>query len=503
MKKLAIIEMDLRSCRMLIVEYTEKPLINIVDDIIEPIDLWCDIEVDNVIKPARTMEVLQVLKNFKKTMEINGVEEVLGYSTQVLKTVKNHRSFIEELHNVMGIRFDVLTDEELEKCIHLANAYTMDPIKANIMYIDNESVHFVKYNRRNILESCAFDFGPYTLSKIFEDNKELSPSEKMTKMVDFAKEQFSKTNFFQEDEEGFKVIGMGKVFKIMGKLCRMGKRMALNLEHNFILDKDSLEKAYNFVKDLDVSKAQRIKGLNEERGDAILSGCAIVKALFDIYGIESTYVNEQGIIIGMLYKEMNNIFGDKPIGDILGQSLEACNYFYDKPEYNCVGLYNMASDLFEELKILHRYGKPQHRILKIASYFAYSGKRISSYNFEKNSFNLLLNSNIYGATQKEILIAAFTCASQNLDEFDILSWAKYKDMLNDEDLEIVKKLSVIVKMARLIDKSKTCDHIACDVLGDKCILNIVPKSGEESRLDDVKKAIPDFKKAFDKHLQVL
>ena len=124
-------------------------------------------------------------------------------------------------------------------------------------------------------------------------------------------------------------------------------------------------------------------------------------------------------------------------------------------------------------------------------------------NLAKNSFNLLLNSNIYGATQKEILIAAFTCASQNLDEFDILSWAKYKDMLNDEDLEIVKKLSVIVKMARLIDKSKTCDHIACDVLGDKCILNIVPKSGEESRLDDVKKAIPDFKKAFDKHLQVL
>ena len=503
MKRLAIIEMDIRTTRLLIVEYTEKPLINIVDDIIEPIDIWLDIEQDNVIKPARTQEVLQVLKNFKKTMEICGVEEVIGYSTQVLKTVKNHRSFIEELHNSMGIRFDVLTDDELSRCIHLSNAYTMDPIKSNVMYIDNESVHFVKYNRRNVLRTCSFDFGPYTVTKIFEENAELTPEQKMDKMVNFVKEQFAKIDFFTEEDEGFKLIGMGKAFQVMGKLCRMGTRMALNIEHNFYLDDSSFNKAYNFVKGLDVSKAQRIKGLNEERADAILSGTAIIKALFETFNIKEMYVNECGVINGMLYREINNIFGDKPIGDILGQSLEACNVFYDKEEYSCATLYSVAVDLFEELKILHRYSKPQYRVLKIASYFAYSGKRISAYHFEKNSFNVLLNSNIYGATQKEILLAAFVCASQNLDEFDILSWAKYKDMLTEEDIDVVKKLAVIVKLARLIDKSKTCDHIACDVLGDKCIVNIIPKQGMVCQLDEIKKAVPDFKKAFDKHLQIL
>lgn len=502
MKKLAIIEMDIRACRMLVVEYTDKYLINVIEETIEPINIWNDIEQDNVIKPIRTQEVLQVLKNFKKTMEIYGVEEVVGYSTQVLKNVKNHRSFIEELHNTMGIRFDILTDEELFSCIHLSNAYTMDPIKANIIYVDDESIHIVRYNRRNIVKSCSFDFGPYTISKIFENNED-SEEVRMQKMVDFAKEQFCKSDFFGDNEEGYKFIGMGKVFKVAGKLCRTGKRVALNLEHNFELDEASYEKVYGFVKGLDVTKAQRIKGLSEERADAILSGCAIIKALFENFGIESFFINEKGIISGMLYKEMNTVFGDKPIGDILGQSLESCNLFYDKEEYNCVSLYSMASDLFEELKILHRFAKPQHRIMKIASFFAFAGKRVSFYNFEKNAFPIVLNSDIYGASQKEVLLAAFVCASQNLDEFDILSWAKYKDVLMDEDIEVVKKLAVIIKLARLIDKSKTCDHIACDVLGDKCILNIVPKEGCVAQLDEVKKAVPDFKKAFNKHLQVL
>jgi exopolyphosphatase / guanosine-5'-triphosphate,3'-diphosphate pyrophosphatase len=507
MKKLAIIEMDIRTCRMIIVEYTEKALINIKEDIIEPINLWCDIEQDNVIKPARTQEILQLLKSFKKTMELKGVEEVVGYSTQILKTVKNHRSFIEELHNATGIRFDVLSDDELYKSIHLANAYTIDPIKANVIYIENESTHFLKYNRRNILESCSFDFGPYTIAKLFEES-ELNPEEKMQKMVEFAKEQFGKSDFFKcEEDDEFKIIGMGRSFDIAGKLCRMGTRSALNLEHNYKLSETSFEKAYNFVRVLDVSKAQRIKGLNEERADVIFGGVAIIKALFDNFELEKINVNECGIINGAVYKEMNGIFGYKPIGDIMLQSLESCNYFNDKEEYNCVALSELALDLFEELKVLHRFSKPQRRILKIASYFAYSGKRISSYHFERNSFQILLNSNIYGATQKEILVAAFVCASQNLDEFDIVSWARYKEFLTDSDIDVVKKLAVIIKLARLIDQSKSCDHIACDVLGDKCILNLIPKEDlKESlacQLDDVKKAIPDFKKAFNKCLQVL
>ena len=200
---------------------------------------------------------------------------------------------------------------------------------------------------------------------------------------------------------------------------------------------------------------------------------------------------------------MNAMFGDRPIGDILSQSLESCNYFYDKEENSNKRIFAFANDLFEELRVLHRYTKQQQKILKIASYLTMCGKRINARNFEKNSFYIVLNSEIYGATHKEILLACFVCASQNLDDFDFSNWVRYKDILEDSDLEIVKKLASLVKLARLIDKSKTADHIVCDVLGDKCILNVVPKANCQCNLDEVRKAAPDFKRAFNKQLQVL
>ncbi len=504
MRKLAVLEMDIRACKMMILEYCDKEHVNVVEECSEPLEIWRDIEEDNIIKPIRTQEVMNILKSYKQLMEIHGVAEVVGYSTQVLKTVKNHRSFIEELHNTLGIRFDVLSDDELSKCIHLCNAYTMEHLKSIVVFIENEVVHFLKYNRRNIIEHTSFDFGPYTLGKIFEEKiKNLTPEERMEKLVKFATEQFEKVAYDPQVEESFKVIGMGSAFKIAGKLCRTGKRMALSLEHNFELDAASFDQVYNFVKGLDVTKAQKIKGLGDERADAILTGTAIIKALFNRFNYPCIYINSCGLISGKAYAEINNIFGDRPIGDILTRSLEACNYFYDREEFNALDVCETACELFDELRILHRFSKPQLKILKIAAYFANCGRRVNYYNFEKISFNIVLNSKIYGASQKEILLAAFVCATQNLEDFDFALWAKYKDILKEDDIEIVKKLGVIVRLARLISKGKACDHIDCDILGDKCILNVVPKYNKTCHLIEVKKCATDFAKVFGKQLQVL
>ena len=35
------------------------------------------------------------------------------------------------------------------------------------------------------------------------------------------------------------------------------------------------------------------------------------------------------------------------------------------------------------------------------------------------------------------------------------------------------------------------------------LVSIIPKQGMTCQLDEIKKAVPDFKKAFDKHLQIL
>ena len=503
MKRIAIINFDLRNCKMLVAEYTDNALVNVIEDVVEPLKLWADIEVDNVIKPARTLETINILQNFKKTFELLNVDKVVAYCSVAIKTVKNYRSFIEELNNETGFKFEVLTDDKLASAVHLVSANTIEQIKGITINVQDDYINIVKYNRRNVLDSYKFEFGALSLAKEFENDTELTANEKMDKMVEFAKNQFAKCELFKGDDEEYKRIGMGGAFINAGRLTRMGTKYSLNLDHNYELTIDNFHKAYEVVKNLTVDKTKKIKGISAERADTVASGCAIVKALMDCFLINSFQINDLGVENGLLYDEMNSMFGDRPIGDILTQSLESCNVFYDNEENNNKCIYGFANDLYEELRVLHRYTKQQQKILKIASYLATCGKRMNTKNFEKNSFYIVLNSEIYGATHREILLASFVCASQNLDDFDFSTWVRYKDILSDEDLEIVKKLSSLVKIARLIDKSKTADHIVCDVLGDKCILNIVPKPNCQACLEDVKKASADFKRAFNKQLQVL
>ncbi|MBQ8749371.1 MAG: hypothetical protein IJZ29_02775 [Clostridia bacterium] len=503
MKKIAIIELDVRNCKLLVAEYSDSALVNVLDETNEPLKLWADVEVDNVIKPARTIETITVLQNYKKHIDLIGVETVVAYCTTAFKEIKNHRSFIEEVNSETTFKFEIMSDDKLASAVHLVSANTMEQIKAITINVQDDYINIIKYNRRNILESYKFGFGALSLAKHFENETNLTASEKMEKMVDFAKAQFSKCDIFNGEDDEYKKIGMGNAFVNAGRLTRMGTKYSLNLDHNYELVIENFGKAYDVVKNLSVDKTKKIKGVSADRADTIASGFAIIKALMDCYCINKFNINELSVINGVLYGEMNAVFGDRPIGDILTQSLETCNVFYDKEQYNNKNIFIFANDLFEELRVLHRYTKPQQRILKIASYLATCGRRINSRCFEKNAFHIVLNSEIYGATHKEILLAGFVCASQNLDEFDFSTWVRYNDIVTEEDLDVVKKMAVLVKLARFIDKSKTADHIVCDVLGDKCILNIVPKANCHCILDDVRKAGADFKRAFDKYLQVL
>ena len=503
MRRIAIIELDVRGCKMVVAEYNDNALVNVLDEISEPLKLWADIEADNVIKPARTVETISILQNFQRYVTIYKVESTVAYCTGAFKEVKNHRSFIEEVNSETIFKFDIMSNEKLETAVHLLNANTMEQIKGVVVNVQDEYINIIKYNRRNILECCRFEFGTLTLAKMYENEDEMTPAQKMENMVEFAKKEFSKKDVFTKEEEEYKRIGMGNAFVNVGRLTRMGTKYPLNIEHNYELTIENFSKAYNAVKNMDVDKTKKIKGVSGERADMVASGFAIVKALMSVYGVNVFAINELSIAVGALYNELNNIFGDRPIGDILTQSLETCNAFYDKEENESKNIYVYANDLYEELRVLHRYTKSQQRVLRIASYLATCGKRINARNFERTGFPIVVNSEIYGASHKELVLAGFVVASQNLDDFDFSNWVRYKDMVDEEDLDIVKKLAVIVKISRLIDKSKTCDHIVCDVLGDKCILNVVPKENCNCVLDDVKKAGADFRRAFDKQLQVL
>ena len=78
-------------------------------------------------------------------------------------------------------------------------------------------------------------------------------------------------------------------------------------------------------------------------------------------------------------------------------------------------------------------------------------------------------------------------------------------MLEEEDLEAVKKLGILIRMANALDifgKNKIQD-ITCDILGDSVILKTIVEVSAEMEIREALKCEIDFVKSYKKRLEIL
>ena len=118
---------------------------------------------------------------------------------------------------------------------------------------------------------------------------------------------------------------------------------------------------------------------------------------------------------------------------------------------------------------------------------------------------LILNSSIFGATHRELILASFVAGCHNREDVPLIEWQKYKDIVLEEDFEVVKKLGVLLRVAESLDRSH-CGLVTglnCDVLGDSVIMKTIVTGDATLEICDAEKASTEFKKAFKKNLEIL
>ena len=93
----------------------------------------------------------------------------------------------------------------------------------------------------------------------------------------------------------------------------------------------------------------------------------------------------------------------------------------------------------------------------------------------------------------------------NSEEFSLSEWVKYKDLVTDEDLQAVKFLAVLVRLASCFDVSGKgyVTDIVCDVLGDSVIMKTIREEDISFELKLANEVGVEFKHVFGKSLELL
>lgn len=503
MEKVALIQLNTNLLKLRIVDVLPSGHNIISDELSENINFYEDAK-DNFLKPIRINEALAVLKMFKSLCDVNSVNKVIAVASHNFKSFKNHRSFLEEVYNITNFKFKILgTDEELQS-LYIGVVNSVDVPKALIIDVEANNINFVYYNRRNVLNADILPVGTINICQLFE-NGNIKPQDTADNIVNYIKNELKTFDWLKNIDPEFKFVGTGSAFVNMAKLSRKLKKYPLDIDHNYVIDSQGIEAVYDLVKPLELDKNKKIKGIANESANLVVSGICIAKAITDYLNVQELTISAKSILEGLLLGYAMPITNEKPISDLLGNSLDQIVEFYDKPEANAKQVGELALILFRQLKVLHKLSRGYLKVLRIASIMHDCGKRIQYFNNTKNGFNIILNSDIDGVSHRELVLASFVCASQESNDFSLSDWVKYKDLLEEEDLIAVKKLAIIVKIAKALDRThrSVVVDVSCDVLGDSVIMKTIVTADAQVEIKEALKANVDFKRAYGKNLEVL
>ena len=495
MEKIGIIDLGSNSARLVVVRLFGEGHFMVEDELKESVRLGQDMDRDGFLKPQRVAETIKTLKMFRRLCDASEVTRIIAVATAAVRKAKNQRSFLDEIQATCGIRVNVLTEEEEATLVYRGVINSMDVPKGLILEIGGGSTKIVYYNRRAILNYATLPFGAVTLTDLFADDG-VSPKDQTEKIEEFFTEQFKKIEWLTEIEPDVQMIGVGGSFRNLYKINKIVRKYPLDTVHNYTFSVEDFNSIYEMARVLDVEKRKRIRGLSPARADIMPAAMAIVKAFI---------IGGSGLREGIMFNQALPMTVERPISDVLSYSLNTLVKYYGCEEKHVEHVVHLSIQLFKQLRVLHKFPRQYLKVLKIAASLHDCGMRVKYYNHQKHSCYMILNSRIYGATQREIVLAAFVAGCHRKEDINQAEWARYKDIVAEEDLDVVKKLGVLLRIAESLDRSRTgaIAGINCDVLGDSVIMKTETTGDAALEISSAMSANGEFKRSFRKNLEIL
>lgn len=503
-EKVGIIDLGSNSARLVLAEITDDGYFRVFDQLKDTVRLSHDMERDGFLKPVRVAQTIKTLKSFKRLCDAYGVEKIISVATAAVRRAKNQKSFLEEVYVTCGIKLRVLTHEEEGLLVYTGVINSMDIPKGLIIDIGGGSTNLIYYNRRNIIEHETLPFGAVTLTDLFA-NDNMSSEEQTHAIEEFFTEQLSKLSWLKDIDPETKLIGVGGSFRNLARISKRVRKYPLDAIHYYTLPITDLNNVYDMVRVLDLDKKKKIKGLTTSRADIFQSALAVMKSFTDNTNFGEITISGSGLREGMLFNLAQPITLEKPLSDPLAYSLRAAIKLYNQDERHVIQVEAICIQLFKQLRVLHKFPRQYLRVLRIAAAMHDTGMQVNYYDHAIHSAYMILNSNIYGANHRAIVLASFVCLVHRHEDINFSEWSKYRDLLTEEDVDVVKKLGSILKIAESLDRTgkSVIKSLTCDVLGDSVIMKTETEGDSELEIKEAMLAAPDFKKAFKKNLEIL
>ena len=256
------------------------------------------------------------------------------------------------------------------------------------------------------MHTHIFEFGAVTLTNMFM-SADKSPEQCSDDIAEYVKQQLEQVEWFKEIDPDTQLIGVGGSCRNLARIIRKVKKYPLDMVHNLNMDTEDFNYVYNMIRTLDLDKKRRIKGLSSTRADVFPASLAVIKAFVDYMGFTKIITSGSGLREGVMFNYAVPQTLEKPISDVLGYSLHSFGYHMDVNVPHAEQTFNLCVQLFKQLRVLHKFPRVYVKVLRVCAMMHDVGKTFKFYNNAKHTSYMILNSNLYGISHRDLVLAAF------------------------------------------------------------------------------------------------
>ena len=298
MVKLASIDLGSNSTRLLIAEVNDQGL-NVLTRMHIVTKMSEKIEQTGVISTEAFKRVNSALRNFKKLLIENDVDDVFVVGTAALRDAKNSDEIIENIRRKYDFEVEVLSGHEEGITTSIGVLHFMQNTE-NFLIIDigGRSTEFI-YEFENKIISKSLNLGVVTLSEKYFSNLPINQE-----LIDEAKLKIE-TELSQLDIKDKKnVIGVSGTALSLASIFLDQQNFNEEELHKIKIDTDNVQEINKRI--LKMTEAEiitKFRGIDPKRASTITSGIFLLEIILSHYSNSSIIISKNDILEGLILKK--------------------------------------------------------------------------------------------------------------------------------------------------------------------------------------------------------
>ncbi|MCT4620686.1 MAG: exopolyphosphatase [Marinisporobacter sp.] len=503
-KKFAIIDLGSNSVRMIIVKIYGDGTYKLTEEVKEMVRLSEKMGEERILKPEPIDRTIYALKLFKSLTKAHKAHETFCIATGAVRSAKNQKEFLKKVEEETEFNFDVISGEAEGQYDYLGVMNTIQINDCVIIDIGGASTELVWVENRKLKEVVSIPFGSVLLTEKFIGKTKYS-LEKLEKLEKFMIEKLDNISWIKKVKD-VPIVGVGGSIRTLAKVHRKKIGFPIQNLHNYQMKDEEVASIYEMVTTCKPKDRRDIPGIKKERADIIIGGLAPVKVLMDYIKAKELIISGNGLREGVFFKNYlkNRGYEEHIVDDVLKSRVENIMKRYDANMEHSYQVERLALALFDEMKVMHNLGDWERKLLAVSALLHDIGVYVDYYNHQQHGFYLVLNSRIYGLTNKELLICAFLVGMHRNIEFKG-NWKEYNKLLDKKDYEKIKKLSLFLRMSEMLDRNEygSVKDLKCDITEDTVKILLKADKKVELEVSAAMKSEKDFQKCFKKKMCII